>query len=363
MKSFSIKPQLSLLFILTIVCASQAFALEIITRQDVIQGIILKTDLMKTADNAIILFDASSSMAAQYKQTGKSRYDIAKSVLAERNSYFPDLGHNFGLYLYTPWKTVYPMQRFDRNKFQAALESLPEKPTGATLLVEGMSRLDTILKSLEGRTAVFIFTDGLYTKGGGGVAKRPATIAAELAKKYDICFYLISTADDRHSVNLFKQAENFNFCSRVIAFQDFIEHPVYNSEALFTVKATKQIVTISDKKIVGAKPKDILFEFDKSALSPSDESRLDLLATYLNSNPGSYAVLAGHTDSIGTEDYNMALSRRRVEQVTDYLVNQKKVNPYRLVMFWFGKTNPVADNSTQEGRAQNRRVEILVGVK
>ncbi len=110
---------------------SNALAFEIITKEDIKQGIIVNIDLIKTADNAIILFDSSSTMNKPFKETGMSRYDIAKKALMERNEYFPDLGYNFGLYLYTPWKEVYPAQKYNRDKFAKALESLPEKATGA----------------------------------------------------------------------------------------------------------------------------------------------------------------------------------------------------------------------------------------
>ena len=64
---------------------------------------------------------------------------------------------------------------------------------------------------------------------------------------------------------------------------------------------------------------------------------------------------------IGSEDYNLDLSYKRVESIASYLVENFNVNRSQLVTFWFGKLNPVADNSSSEGRMQNRRVEILIG--
>lgn len=148
--------------------AANVWALEIITEEDIRQEVIVTRDLIKMADNAIILFDSSSSMNKPYKETGMSRYDVAKKLLMERNKYFPDLGYNFGLYLYTPWKAVYPVQKYDRDKFAQALKTLPEKATTATFLADGLRRLDSILKNLEGKTAVFLFTDGGDTNKGGG---------------------------------------------------------------------------------------------------------------------------------------------------------------------------------------------------
>ncbi len=345
-------------FILVFGMLSNTWAFEIITKEDIRQGVIVNIDLMKTADNAIILFDSSSSMNKPYKDTGMSRYEVAKKALMERNEYFPDLGHNIGLYLYTPWKDIYPVQKYDREKFTQALEMLPQKAKAATFLTNGLRRLDSILETLEGKTSVFIYTDGSDTNKGGGT-KKPAAIAEELAKKHDVCFYIISTADDYYSKALF--TKEYNFCSRVIGFEDFIERPVYNSEALFTVKATKDIITVTDKKVVGIKTKNFLFDFDGTDLSKNAMERLQILAAYLKENPKAYAALAGHTDSIGEKDYNMGLSRRRVESIANYLIDSFNVDDSQIVMFWFGQLNPVADNASREGRKQNRRVEILVG--
>ncbi len=339
---------------------SNALAFEIITKEDIKLKVIVNVDLIKTADNAIILFDSSSSMNKPYKDTGMSRYDVAKNILIERNEYFPDLGYHFGLFLYTPWKEVYPVQKYDRDKFAQALSTLPEKATSATFLTDGLKRLDSILNKLEGKTVVFLFTDGSDVNKGGG-RKKPSAFAENLAKKYNVCFYIISTADDYYSSDLFTKVKDFNFCSRVIAFEDFIEHPGYNSEALFTVKATKDILTITDKKVVGIKTKNFLFDFDKSELSQNERDRLALLAAFLNENKTAYSAMAGHTDNTGTEAYNMELSFRRVESIANYLVENYNVDKAQLIPFWFGDMNPVTDNSTREGRRQNRRVEILVG--
>jgi OOP family OmpA-OmpF porin len=340
--------------------AANVWALEIITEEDIRQEIIVDLYLIKMADNAIILFDSSSSMNKPYKETGMTRYDVAKKLLKERNKYFPDLDYNFGLYLYTPWKAVYPIQKYDRDKFAQALETLPERATSATFLADGLRRLDSILKNLEGKTAVFLFTDGGDTNKGGGM-KKPSAIAEALAKKYNVCFYIISTADDYYSSEIFTRVKDFNFCSRVIAYEDFVQHPAFNSEALFTVKATEEIVTFTDKKVVGVKTNNFLFDFDNFDLDQDEKYRLEVLAAFLKKNKTAYAVLAGHTDDIGTDAYNMELSYNRVAMISNYLVDNFQVDKSQVLEFWFGKLNPVADNATKEGRMQNRRVEILVG--
>ena len=71
-------------------------------------------------------------------------------------------------------------------------------------------------------------------------------------------------------------------------------------------------------------------------------------------------VVAGHTDSVGTESLNYDLSKRRAENVAAYLMTERKIDPSRVLTVGYGERAPVADNKTEAGRAKNRRVEILV---
>ncbi len=71
-------------------------------------------------------------------------------------------------------------------------------------------------------------------------------------------------------------------------------------------------------------------------------------------------VIAGHTDSVGTEDYNYELGQRRAEKVAGYLVSKEGIDPAQVRVVSYGASKPVADNSSSRGRRKNRRVEILV---
>jgi outer membrane protein OmpA-like peptidoglycan-associated protein len=78
-------------------------------------------------------------------------------------------------------------------------------------------------------------------------------------------------------------------------------------------------------------------------------------------NPDAFVVAAGFTDNTGDPEYNLSLSEVRVRSVRDYLVRNFNLDQDRIVTFWFGSKNPVADNATSQGRRLNRRVEIAVG--
>jgi outer membrane protein OmpA-like peptidoglycan-associated protein len=79
-----------------------------------------------------------------------------------------------------------------------------------------------------------------------------------------------------------------------------------------------------------------------------------------NGTDGTILVVAGHTDAAGSDDYNYELGKRRADAVSRYLITQKKMDPLRVVTVSYGKTAPAAENNTAQGRAKNRRVEILV---
>jgi len=104
---------------------------------------------------------------------------------------------------------------------------------------------------------------------------------------------------------------------------------------------------------------NVLFDFDKTAIKPDGAKILDRLIAFLKENPDKRVALEGHTDSVGTPQYNQGLSERRAASVKDYLT-KRGVAANRVSTAGFGLTRPIADNKTAEGRAKNRRVEIKV---
>ncbi len=103
----------------------------------------------------------------------------------------------------------------------------------------------------------------------------------------------------------------------------------------------------------------VLFGFNKSDLSADAMANLDKLVTVLNTYPDTDIEVQGHTDSKGTEEYNQTLSVKRATAVSDYL-STKEIAATRVTVKGFGETVPKYDNETDEGRAQNRRVEFLI---
>lgn len=103
----------------------------------------------------------------------------------------------------------------------------------------------------------------------------------------------------------------------------------------------------------------ILFDFDSNVLKDAAKDNIKTLANSLNQYPGTDVKIIGHTDSRGTEEYNMSLSERRAAAVKAYAVAQG-VPSSRLVTIGKGFSEPIGDNATDAGRAANRRVEIVI---
>lgn len=108
---------------------------------------------------------------------------------------------------------------------------------------------------------------------------------------------------------------------------------------------------------MGDLAKMIYFKTASSDLVEASKQSLDVIAQYLNSVSGNYEI-QGHTDSVGSEANNMKLSQRRAQSVVDYLIS-KGVNGSRLKAVGYGQSAPKYDNKTADGRAQNRRIEIV----
>ena len=118
-------------------------------------------------------------------------------------------------------------------------------------------------------------------------------------------------------------------------------------------------LTIIQKFVLAEKGGKVLFDFDKATLKPEAKRQLAGVLQALKEQPGLHTHIVGHTDGIGSDAYNMKLSQRRAESVATYLA-QNGVSKPSMQTDWRGKREPVASNTTDEGRAQNRRVEITI---
>ena len=123
--------------------------------------------------------------------------------------------------------------------------------------------------------------------------------------------------------------------------------------------ATGVSVTRYDDQIVLNMPGNVTFATNSADVTANFYPVLDSVAVVLNEYDKTYVDVVGHTDSTGRADYNQALSERRAGSVATYL-ESREVVPARLLVSGYGPDRPVADNATPQGRAENRRVEIVL---
>jgi outer membrane protein OmpA-like peptidoglycan-associated protein len=136
------------------------------------------------------------------------------------------------------------------------------------------------------------------------------------------------------------------------------------AEKAVKISAIKQPVTAKFSTERKEKPRldciniSIDFKTDSTTIEENYADEMQTVASYLIRNPEIKLTIIGHTDNVGTEEYNLTLSNRRAESAKYYLVNKFNFDSQRLLVQGAGSSQPIADNDTLEGRQQNRRVSI-----
>jgi outer membrane protein OmpA-like peptidoglycan-associated protein len=179
--------------------------------------------------------------------------------------------------------------------------------------------------------------------------KRTADAQNELDKRA-----AVKEVEDKAAADL--QAQQTEIADK--AKQDLIDSEKRTADALAEL-AKIAAVKEEERGLVITLSGGVLFRFDDSKLLSSAEVKLDQVAAALLAVKARNIIVEGHTDSKGSESYNQGLSQRRSDTVRDYLV-QKGYPTERIQSHGKGMGNPIADNASSEGRANNRRVEIII---
>lgn len=126
--------------------------------------------------------------------------------------------------------------------------------------------------------------------------------------------------------------------------------------------AEAEVIKLEEVKIVVGSTielNNVEFDFNKATLRSESFEELDNVVKFLSDNPSVEIELAGHTDNIGDDNYNLKLSQERAESVKNYLTG-KGIAGSRLIAKGYGESRPIATNQTEQGRDQNRRVEFTI---
>ena len=124
-------------------------------------------------------------------------------------------------------------------------------------------------------------------------------------------------------------------------------------------RSASTTVTVSSK-VIDRLTLHVNFDFDKAAIRDADTAELQKAIGFVKKYQGYKVSIEGHTDSRGTERYNQRLSERRAAAVKEHLLKHGVADGARIKSAGYGKSKPIADNSTEKGRFENRRVEILI---
>ncbi len=142
-------------------------------------------------------------------------------------------------------------------------------------------------------------------------------------------------------------------------FLDDLDRRAYGRDDDEEERRAREALADLERRVESGDMPKIQFEFDKDEITPESYPTLLVIAELLLKNPRLKLICLAHTDSVGTAEYNLDLSERRAQSVKTFLVKQG-VAPPSVRYRGMGYTVPIADNSTDAGRAKNRRVEFRV---
>jgi outer membrane protein OmpA-like peptidoglycan-associated protein len=189
-----------------------------------------------------------------------------------------------------------------------------------------------------------------------------ADIKWENLKTGEVIGYSKSDLDDGSYLIILPLGKNYGY---------FIEHKNYYplsgnidlTEQKEQIEIQKDFVLLSYVEIVNEKIpiplENVFFEFNKYELKPESYSELNRLVNFIEKNEGMKVEIGGHTDNVGTEEYNKKLSQQRAQAVVNYLTG-KGIEKTSIIAVGYGEAKPVTTNDTEAGKAKNRRVEFRV---
>lgn len=181
-------------------------------------------------------------------------------------------------------------------------------------------------------------------------------ISGQFVAKYEAEYLIIGNfSDDFNTISIAPKADCYNYAYYYVDDVLVKKIPPFKPVPIKPDDLSRQ--KLEPGKIIQLK--NIYFEFDKDELMPRSYVELNKLLKIMHDNPKLCIEIMGHTDALGDDDYNLDLSRRRAEAVVGFLL-QNKISKTRLHSHGEGEAKPIASNETDEGRAQNRRVEFEV---
>ncbi len=339
---------------------------------------------VQKVNNFLVILDASGTMKG-------AEFDTAREVVQRMILTIPDLKlksglRSFGFVLGEQTYMLYGMADHDKAKYIAAMPGFAGEgtsPLGDSILASGSD-----LKGTTGQCALIVVSDGIPTI-------EPSTLsgpkAAEAVKKQygqRLCIYTVHVGNNdvgREIMDRIAKAGECGFATRAgdimspEGMANFVQKVFLEKGAPPPPppppapkpapappppppppKPAPPPPPPPAPKVIDRLTLHVLFDFDKATITEAAQKELEKAVTFVKKYPDAKVEVDGHTDSVGTHAYNQKLSEKRAGAVRDYLIKQAGVDSSKITAVGYGETKPVADNKTAAGRAQNRRVEILI---
>ena len=373
-----------------------------------LSGVVLAEEkLIPKVDNFIVLVDQSGSMFMISQRAVPAKAKLAKDILSAINERTPELGYVGAIQIFPPSKTLIGPQRYARSSFGNVIQNLPEEGRifgNQTPLGEGILDLGEILRNMSPKkTAIIVLSDGEENVG----IEALGAVETMTAEYQNVSFHTVSLAEKNEGIAILEEitrisggvyVEGSELSSDEMALDRFVKEVFYSVEVALdsdgdgvvddmdkcpnTPKGvevdaqgcpldndadrvpdnldkcpnTRKGATVNE---VGCWTLQAAMLFDTNSSYMRDEASplLDEVITILKKNPEIEVEIQGHTDNAGSAEYNQWLSERRTKRVMEYLM-QNGIDSERLEAKGYGLAQPLASNATEEGRAQNRRVEL-----
>jgi len=317
-------------------------------------------------DNFIVVIDESGSMYLTDQGARPAKAKVGKDIMAALNERIPELGFQGSVTVFAPGRVIIGPTAYNRQSFGQTIDGLPEEGRifgNRTPLGDAIMQREPDLRTSTGKTAMLIVSDGERNVGMDALEA-----AKTLHDKYpNVCFHTISLADNEKARTTLKAISELGDDCVYAEASELSGNPAaidqLANDIFYSVETREIVQEVVEVEAVAVVPEIVefgttTFAFDKYELTPEAKMGLDKNLDKLNSQPDLNIVIQGHTDSIGTENYNQKLSEQRAQAVYEYLIS-KGFSPERMQTVGYGESRPVADNTSAQGRASNRRSEII----
>jgi OOP family OmpA-OmpF porin len=324
----------------------------------------------RKVDTFIVLLDASGSMNTD--DEGRPRIYSAQDWAASFNNTVPAMDFKAGIVTfgkgatgscigYGIASTLYGPTSYNTADFAKALGSI-ECAASTTPIAEAVVSTTGLLTEEEGKEAgliAVIIVSDFNWNDPAAVESAIAQLKVEHPNK--VCLHTVKIGNDASHDAMIAGLTDTSGCDTAVAAGD-----VASGAALSTYVAQTLLTPVERpmEYVTHTVSAQALFDFDKAILKEQGKAELHKLSDLIRNQGltvGDIDVV-GHTDSVGSDEYNQRLSIRRATAVRNYMVGQG-VNGSIIDVIGMGERQPVASNDTEEGRAMNRRVDILVGTK